>query len=413
MSDIEKLRKIGRMRKYSENELIFKQGDSGSEMFIILSGRVGVYSNSPGDSPLKVSEMGPGEFFGEMSVFENQPRSATAVTLQEAVVLSIERDNFLEFIAQQPSMAYKIMKSLSSRIRNLNEELLRLNPEKGGPEPADVPSAPKDEGKKDTAEVSPANTAAPNVDALKDILFLPGHKAYGLVAPESYGTYIFSKQVRCPVCNKNFNVKMPKNSKLKLDRVDYDFRKRYVDFEPLWYSIWVCPECYYSNFIADYEKIPFKSIKPLREKTGELKDKISVEFTEPRNIDQVFTAYYLSIFCANIYNAAPQKMGKLWIQLSWLYKDVNDEEMFKKTSSLALENYYNAFYKSKLNISAEQEQQYYLILGELFLLKGDEKEAQKHFYSAIKRNSGSQLLNQQAQDRLQEVKNRGYAGESE
>jgi len=406
MSELDALKEVGTMRKFAQDDFIFREGETGNVMYIILSGRVDVYINSFNDFPIKVSEIGPGNFVGEMSLLDDQPRSATIIAGTDTIAMAIDKGNFQNFICRQPSLAYKIMKGLSTRVRHLNEELAKMKESGGKGRPAIEPDSQASTRKRDSSapQASPSSQCPAAPETVKGALFPEGHKTYSVNAPAVYDTFIFSKDATCPVCGKQFKVKMPRMSKLRLDRVESDFRKVYVDFEPMWYSIWICPECLYSNFYFEYDSVSDKAVKPILEQAGRLKGKIKTDYAEPRTIDQVFTAYYLALSCADICKAPPLKRAKLWIQLSWLYKDVKDSEMFTAASMKALEYYYNALFKSNLNINDDQEQQLNLILGELYLVKGDEVGAQKHFYAAIKRNSGNPQYTQQAQDRLQSLK---------
>jgi hypothetical protein len=90
-------------------------------MYIILQGKVAI---EVGD--IIVGEMASGDFFGEMSLIDNAPRSAT-VTAQEATLLfAINDKNFERIIAWEPTIAIRIMKSLSKRVRELNTEIKNI-----------------------------------------------------------------------------------------------------------------------------------------------------------------------------------------------------------------------------------------------------------------------------------------------
>jgi uncharacterized protein len=399
MADIDKLKQLGTVRKFNIDDYICREGEQGNEMYIIVSGKVAVYINSVEGYPIKVSEISQGSFFGEMCLFEDLPRSASVVAVEETCTLTINKLNLEIFIQSQPSLTYKIMKGLSSRIRSLNNEIRTLK--KGNSDFIKNNCNPPSISPTVNSIIKEEDRAS---NKLRDILFPLNHKEYKLLAPEAYNEYLFDKDVLCPVCGKNFSVKMQRLSKLKLNKVNYDFRKIYNDFEPLWYSLWICPNCYYTNSYNDFNAVPYKAIKQLKEKLPDLKELYSPQFKETRSIDQVFTEYYMAMYCAKQYNANSLKFAKIWLQLSWLYSDVKDADMHKEASGIALTNYYNSIYKDQINISQEQEQQLYLILGELFYIKGDNEEARKHFYAAIKRKGGSPTLNQQAMDRIQEVK---------
>ena len=191
---------------------------------------------------------------------------------------------------------------------------------------------------------------------------------------------------------------------MKLQTTDHDFRKHYVDFEPIWYSIWVCPKCYYANFYTDYKDIPPYKKQAVLTKMEEIKKQFTFEFSEPRTIDQVFDAFYLALVCAELAHASSLRIGKIWMQLSWLYHDVQDQEMFSIASAQALKGYYDVIYKTGESLSIAQAQQCFLLLGELYLLKGNEKEALRHFYTAIKKDGGKEAFNQQAEERIHDIR---------
>lgn len=119
--DPKKLAAYGSVRKYSPGEKIVREGESGDEMFIILQGKVIV---EVGD--IIVGEMGSGDFFGEMSLIDNVPRSATVTAQETSLLFAINNKNFERIIAWEPIIAIRIMKSLSKRIRELNQEIKNI-----------------------------------------------------------------------------------------------------------------------------------------------------------------------------------------------------------------------------------------------------------------------------------------------
>jgi CRP-like cAMP-binding protein len=72
--------------------------------------------------------MGPGECFGEMSLFDDAPRSATAVAESACMLLSLERDRFMSLVGQRPSIALQVCKVLSQRLRSTGQELAMTVP---------------------------------------------------------------------------------------------------------------------------------------------------------------------------------------------------------------------------------------------------------------------------------------------
>jgi CRP-like cAMP-binding protein len=118
--DIKALSRSGTVKRMQQHETLFEIGDTGDELFLILRGRVEVLC---GDGSL-IAVLGTGELFGEMSILEKMPRSATVKVLEELTALMIHSDNFEAAITNLPSVALRIMQALSGRVRKLNHQVL-------------------------------------------------------------------------------------------------------------------------------------------------------------------------------------------------------------------------------------------------------------------------------------------------
>jgi hypothetical protein len=110
---------------YTEGEIIVRQGEVGDCMYVIQSGKVEVIKEEEGHE-IKLAELAEGDFFGEMALFEKDVRSASVRPLGEVRVLTVDKKMFLRKIHDDPSLAFRIMKKMSHRIRELNNELMRL-----------------------------------------------------------------------------------------------------------------------------------------------------------------------------------------------------------------------------------------------------------------------------------------------
>ncbi|MFZ5354480.1 MAG: DUF2225 domain-containing protein [Bacillota bacterium] len=396
MMDLNMLKSLGNIKTYTENSIIFREGELGDNIYFVLMGNVEIFINSSDGTSIKVADIGPGGFFGEMSLLEGEPRCATAQAVKDTITLAVAKEGFEAFICQQPAMATKIMKVLSSRIRTLNDELAKLKSFCGLVDDNTLLAL---DFTSDTEEM-PIN------EGLFDILYPKEHKPYHHIAPHSYEQYIFTKNIKCPICVNEFEIKTPWSSKLKSDGVDNDFRQRHKDFDTLWYSITVCPKCYYAGFINEYEA-PLKiKIKDFMDKTAAVREKLDFKYTEPRKLSEVFTAYYLALYSTKLVEPNPFKRAKLWLQLSWLYKDVGDDVMYELAASNALESYREIVYESTYDMTPEQEQQCLLIMGELYLHQKRNEEAVKCFHTAVTRKGGSQRYVSQARDRIYDIKSK-------
>ena len=109
-------------KEYKEGEVIFHQGDVGNTMFVIQDGEVEAVAESNGEE-FRLRSMGPNEFFGEMALFEKEVRTATIRAIRPTRVLTIDKKNFLGGIHEDPSLAFRIVETMSHRIRDLTNRL--------------------------------------------------------------------------------------------------------------------------------------------------------------------------------------------------------------------------------------------------------------------------------------------------
>jgi CRP-like cAMP-binding protein len=110
---------------YAPGEKIFEQGELGTEMFIILDGDVEIVKHINGESHV-LSHLEKGDFFGEMALLENVPRTADAVAVGEVKALVINGSRFDEMLHKNPEIAVRIIRKYSKRLREANTLLERL-----------------------------------------------------------------------------------------------------------------------------------------------------------------------------------------------------------------------------------------------------------------------------------------------
>jgi CRP/FNR family cyclic AMP-dependent transcriptional regulator len=112
---------------YRKSEIIFEEGSTGSEMYLFHSGRVSlsVKQNQAERVPLVVLD--PGDFFGEMALVDDSPRSATASAIEDGTeLIAMDRARFLFMVRQQPEFALSLMHTLCQRLREMDK---RFSPE--------------------------------------------------------------------------------------------------------------------------------------------------------------------------------------------------------------------------------------------------------------------------------------------
>ena len=98
-----------RLHDYRQDEVLFREGDSGGELYIVGVGRVASLIRLADGTDHQVGEFGPGDFFGEMSIIERAPRSATCLARQPSTVLMLKAEDFYRLVEEQAGIAIKIM----------------------------------------------------------------------------------------------------------------------------------------------------------------------------------------------------------------------------------------------------------------------------------------------------------------
>jgi CRP-like cAMP-binding protein len=110
-------------RRLSRGQILFLKGDDGEHLFVIRAGEIKlVLSGGDGQESI-LNVLQPGDAFGEMALFDEQPRSADAVASQETLLLSLHRQEFRELNLRFPEMAFPIYRTLTQRLRRTTDLL--------------------------------------------------------------------------------------------------------------------------------------------------------------------------------------------------------------------------------------------------------------------------------------------------
>ena len=119
-TELNTLRGLCRVESFPAGHEIFREGDPGDAVYVIRGGSVEISTAVSGSKAQIMSRLGPGEFFGEMSVIEFKPRSATATAAEPLVVYRIPAGEMLTFIHHTPDIAVNLMREISQRLRDFN-----------------------------------------------------------------------------------------------------------------------------------------------------------------------------------------------------------------------------------------------------------------------------------------------------
>lgn len=127
--DLAEILMLGVVKEYDQGEVIFDEGDAGDRFFILYEGSVRISKLfQMGEEALTV--LGPGEFFGEMSFFDDEPRSARAVAHEKASLMEIENRTLKGHLDERPDVALNFLwafsRTLSQRVRDTNQKFTAL-----------------------------------------------------------------------------------------------------------------------------------------------------------------------------------------------------------------------------------------------------------------------------------------------
>lgn len=141
---------------YEKGEVIVREGEMGLGMYVILRGRVEVTKDRNG-TQVRLAELGPEQFFAEMSLIDEKPRSATITTLEETGCLLFTRDSFVTLMGKNPQLAIRLARSLAERLRR-TDDLSRAMP--APPAVSSPPSAAETAGSPGTDKSTGMNGSA-------------------------------------------------------------------------------------------------------------------------------------------------------------------------------------------------------------------------------------------------------------
>jgi CRP/FNR family cyclic AMP-dependent transcriptional regulator len=107
-------------RSFRAGQMVFHYGDEATAMFIVADGQVNIHL--PGEQSRRISlkDLAPGEYFGELSLFDHQPRSASALATTDVVLLELTADTLSGYLAQRPGAALPILRTMTQRLRETN-----------------------------------------------------------------------------------------------------------------------------------------------------------------------------------------------------------------------------------------------------------------------------------------------------
>lgn len=339
------------VKAIKSGEVLFTRDEMAKSMYLLLSGEM-----LTGEEPRF-----PGDLLGEMGFLTEQNYLVDAQAVTDSILLTISQENVLEVIRDYPNMALALLRKLAQK----------LTPEK----------------------VGMSNNLT---------IFPDNHREYQQSGLDTDEQFLFTKEVACPICESEVSVKRVRNSRLRLAKVDPDFRQHYKDFNHLWYYVWVCPHCYYARPYHRFTPITPTQKSAVKKQLKEIEDKLVLG--KSPDIQSVFASYYLALYTWQDICDDPAELGNLWLRIGWLYQDVDDIDMSVYAWGKALYYFEQSYYQSDKIRAQEQEQRLLILLGELCMKTNRPSEALRYYREVIKPGRAKNNYSRAAQDRIQDLR---------
>ncbi len=122
-AELERLAEITRERSYPRNSVILFEDDPGDALYVVAKGQVKVVLIGEDGREVILSVLGEGDFFGDMSLIDDEPRSAHVIAMEDSSLLVLRREDFQGLLTQAPSIALALLRELSRRLRRVDEKV--------------------------------------------------------------------------------------------------------------------------------------------------------------------------------------------------------------------------------------------------------------------------------------------------
>ena len=423
MVDLNVFRKYGKVKIFKPNEVVLMENDIGDTMYIPIKGTFGVYISSFTDFPTRIAEITAGQFFGEMAMIDKSPRSATIISEATGLAVIIENDKFAFLIEENPDIAVKITKTLSSRaeftaglVRATGKTVPELPPNLLDPQPLDCSF---DNMQFLAGRVRELNAILggdqeslieikQNAEGL--ITLLPdGHPRFDRKNTTGAEEMLTDAHYVCPYCGSAHFGKVPLFSKLKEVSRTNDERVIYENFDILLYTNVICPNCNYCDIFSEFTKerkaspnitIIGNQFKNIENFTG------FADFTAP-TLDEAILSHHLQLLCLKqTQSPGPQlRIAKTWHRLYWLYSDMGSAGLMEYAARDAVEYYREHMALNDADMSTADYMMINILMAELCIFLKNYEEAKSYLVANTTVSYAREELLRKSMQRISHIKN--------
>ena len=366
MPNTDLLLDIGSVVRFKENQVVFVENDVGDNMYIALQGVFGVYASSCTGFSVRVAEIKPGSFFGEMSVIDDWPRSATVEAEEDSAALVISKDKLHMTFEKCPDIADMILNMLQIRA-DKTSEAVRISGKS-------VPALPKQpQGLNTTDDKMAAMAALSRQIRLMNKLLLykktgistgkDGKESSGQIRllPEGYKPInkadsndnydsLQRTALYCPNCFTQQDFYIPSQSIVPQRKHSPDGRVIYKNFNILLYSNIVCSFCNYTDSYQDFTTSLPDDAKLSNDEIRFPNEEGFNGFAETHThtADEAVLSLYQQIYCLKAVTDDALRFAKAWIRLYWLFSDYRYKDLALSSAAEA-EYFYSKYLRDNKN----------------------------------------------------------------
>ena len=123
--ELDELAAVAVPRRYAAGEVVFREGDEGSACHLVRTGSLKVTKTHPDGRTIALTELHPGDMFGELALFSGERRSATIEALEPTTTVALLAEDIRRLLESRPSIAVKMLVALAGRVRAANERIAR------------------------------------------------------------------------------------------------------------------------------------------------------------------------------------------------------------------------------------------------------------------------------------------------
>jgi len=420
------LTSLGELKEYESNQTVFFQNDDGDDMYIVLKGIFSVDVNSFTGFPRCIAEIKKGSFFGEMSIIDDSPRSATVTSIADSSVIVIKKESFGSLLESAPEIASGIMNVMRMRALSTAEAVRR-----SGKKVPELPPILKIVKYRDVEsslhfltmlaeKIREMNSilvesTEPEVLELESkeednscaVMLLPDGYTYFNTKDINNDVYLRLASVVCPYCKMAFKTHIPLFTGLDKSKEALDGRIIYKGLNILLYTNIICANCNYSDTYLEFGKIRKSLLTPRYKGNQFINEEGFTGYNEnnERTIDEAILSYYLNIKCLKRTSGDPLRFANAWIRLYWLYSDQSSDD-FARNAAKNAKNYYSIYAKQNTNTLADNDKvRLNTILGELSAALGMYDDALTHYEDNLVIMKGSKPDNiKDIKKRIEELK---------